>query len=194
MYVIGTIVAIVFMLVAVKGKHNFEQFYHNVIFYEYAGEEFFDETDSRFKNFAIYLGPVIVISFTGVIVYPILNAIFSDVSLGSPSTLIYLSYYPWQIDSVPKYVGTIALQLCSGSVVCSVVGCMIFFILYCIVVLEAHCNILNKRLTGIDDKVKFLKNHRSNALGIYRDFQRKTNDQAFDELMAALKYHQFIKR
>lgn len=194
MYVIATIVATVFLLTAVRGKHLFERFYENVISYEYAGQEFFNETNARFKNLAIYLGPVIATSFTGIIVYPILNAAFTDVSLGSPSTLIYLSYYPWQIDNVPKYVATILLQVCSGSVVCSVVGCMIFFILYCVVVLEAHCNILGKKIKRINKKVKFLNGRSNTEKLMNRDHHLQCNDQAFDELLAAVKYHQFLNR
>ncbi|XP_065222179.1 uncharacterized protein LOC135846815 [Planococcus citri] len=202
MYVIATLVATIFLLKARQDEGIFEQFYRNVVSYEFAGDEFFNETDTRLRKLAGVLGPIIALSCIGIIVYPIMNASFTNVDLGSPSTLIYLSSYPWKIDSVPKYAATIVLQLCSGSVVCSVVVCMIFFLLYCIVVLEAHCNILTRKIRRINEQVLFVDSDSAADFRrnwnyddrVYRKIRSEVDDRVVDELRDVIKYHQFLNR
>lgn len=198
MYVIATLVATVFLLKARQDQGVFEEFYRSVISHEYAGNEFFNETDARLRKLASILGPLIVLSCIGIIVYPIVNASFTNVDLGSPSTLIYLSFYPWRIDTVPKYVATIVLQLCSGSVVCSMVGCMIFFLLYCIVVLQAHCSILTKKIRKVNKKMLFFDANirvdwKQND-SMYRTIHCKIGEEIIEEFGEVVKYHQFVNR
>lgn len=146
MYILGTVYSLVLLMAVWKVKHEFHNLLAKITDHKYLDDSFYQESDAQLKKLMQFTGPLIVISYIGIMVYPILNGISSNVSLGSPSTFIYLSWYPWNVDTVPKYACTILLQICSATMICSVVGCVILFVIYCIVIIQSCGHALIRRI------------------------------------------------
>lgn len=150
MYILSTLYSILLLIVIWYRKRYFYELYSKVTFISYADEEFFIESDTNLKQLIQFTGPLIVISYTGIICYPVLNAAFADISIGSPSTFIYLSWYPWTVDAPSKYVCTIFLQMCSATLLCSVISSVILFVVYCNVIIKSHLNALKRIVKSIE--------------------------------------------
>lgn len=158
MYILGTVYSLVLLMAVWKVKRDFHSLFAKITDHRYLDENFFLQSDAQLKKLMNFTGPLIVIAYIGIIVYPILNAVILNVTLGSPSTFIYLSWYPWNVNTVPKYACTIFIQICSATMICSVVSCVILFVIYCIVVTQSCGDALLRRIRMLEINGEELKN------------------------------------
>lgn len=204
MYILGTVYSLVLLVAVWRVKYAFHNLLAKITDNRYFDESFFLDSDAQLKKLMRFTGPLIVIAYIGIIVYPILNAFTSNVNLGSPSTFIYLSWYPWKVNTVPKYTCTIFLQICSATMICSVVSCVIFFVIYCMVVTQCCGAALLNRMGRLETKgedfenyVRVIANKKHTRLSYY-EFSRRCRylceKHITREFRCTVEYHNFLIR
>lgn len=200
MYILGTVYSLVLLVAVWRVKYAFHNLLAKITDYRYFDENFFLDSDAQLRKLMQFTGPLILMTYIGIIVYPILNAVISNDNLGSPSTFIYLSWYPWKVNTVPKYACTIFLQICSATMICSVVSCVILFVIYCMVVTQCCGIALLRRMENL--KIK-RKDFQSIVIADKKDIQVSSNELSrkccflYDEFMtrqlrSTVEYHNFF--
>lgn len=132
------------------------------------------KTNDKFKVFFLFYGLVFFSIFGLVILTPFLLLPISGNTMGDVDTLLIPCWFPWQIDSYPKYLSTIALQFSwLGAVSMPITQVFIFTSYF---VIEVKC-----KVEMLED-VAMKMNDQDNDDQLYRNFK------------TFIRYHQVIWR
>ena len=117
-----------------------------------------DEKDAEFAQLIRrYLRPLLlkvtswhISALCLIIILPVFAVCSSDNELGSPPTLLFPSWFPWQIQTRSQYALTILLQLVSGSVLYFIALTQEIVVVCYAAVLQAHATSFRRKVREWD--------------------------------------------
>lgn len=170
---IGAVHSLYFMCCAIHlNKRNFVKCYENMAnCNDYIDDYFYHLVEKDIRRNLLSCLIFVITVYTGLGIYPIFGAVFTDAKLGTFNTMMSPAKVPWDQSTPSGYAALLALQVFGGGAgICAEIGFAFF--------LMCHAIIIEKSLEMMQDEIKDL-----NSCG--------ENDE--ERLMKIFRRHRHIK-
>lgn len=159
--------------------------------------------DRYLKSYLLKVGSVLGVTLTLMSVLPILVALSDKEKLGTTPTLLFPSWFPWNIDTVFEYSLTIFLQLIFGGLLYSLKIGSVVLVLCCAVCIKTHIAYFTEMVRRLDFEINRIRNQRSKVLcgdcvigSMERKLENSRRDSTdriiFEKYSFIISQHRFI--